>query len=96
VKVPPEFDTVVEAFVTPANAPGGAITAFVLAFGGFERRCFAYVFTTSATGPGAEQAVGERLGAMVQGSLEKIGWSGELEQRVLRPSAFPEPRAPER
>ena len=94
--VPAEFDTVVETFVVPAKAQGQSITAFALAFGGLERKCFAYVFTTRAAGAGAEQAVGDRLGAMVRGSLERLSFSGELEQRVERPKAFEEPGAPPR
>lgn len=88
VAVPAEFDTIVETFVVPAKAQGAPITAFALAFGGLERRCFAYVFTTSAVGAGAEQAIGDRLGVMVRGSLERLSFSGELEQRVERPKAF--------
>lgn len=91
--VPAEFDTVVETFVVPAKAQGQAITAFALAFGGLERKCFAYVFTTRAAGAGAEQAVGDRLGSMVRGSLERLSFSGELEQRIERPKAFEEPGA---
>jgi hypothetical protein len=96
VSVPAAFDTVVETFVVPVKAQGGVITAFALAFGGLERRCFAYVFETRAAFAGAAQIVGDRLGSMVQGSLEKLVFSGELEQRVERPKAFDASGAPTR
>ncbi|MEO7327440.1 MAG: hypothetical protein ABI193_02600 [Minicystis sp.] len=86
VNVPPDFDTRVEVgVVTPlpgargAKATSTGIRGFVLAFGGKAHRCFAYVFSTRAEGPGAEQAVGERLATMVQGSLEKIRLRNDLD-----------------
>ncbi len=88
VSVPKGFDTVVEVGVSPAKTSGGKVDAFAMAFGGWSRRCFAYVFTTSAVGAGAEKVVGERLGMMVQGSLEKLSFEGELEQRIERAPAF--------
>ncbi len=91
VNVPPDFDTRVEVgVVTPlpgargAKATDAGIRGFVLAFGGKGHRCFAYVLTTRAEGPGAEQAVGERLAAMVQGSLEKIRLRNDLDPALPR------------
>jgi hypothetical protein len=94
VNVPPEFDTVVDVGVVPSKSgAGGEVGAFALAFGGWGRRCFAYVFTTSAVGQRAEQVVGERLATMVQGSLAKLVFESDLEPRIER---APAPlRAPE-
>jgi hypothetical protein len=97
--VPPDFDTRVEVgVVTPLpgaravkDQPSG-IRGFVLAFGGKAHRCFAYVFATHAEGPGAEQAVGERLATMVQGSLQKIRLRNDLDPTLPReplPSELP-------
>jgi hypothetical protein len=88
VNVPPDFDTVVDVGIVPSKgqAPGAParIDAFAMAFGGRAHRCFAYVFTTSAEGAGAEQVVGERLGTMVQGSLEKLVFESDLTPRIER------------
>jgi len=81
--VPAEFDTIVEIGVVPPKA-GAALDAFAMAFGGNVRRCFAYVYTTSATGPDAEQLVGGRLAVMVDGSLGKVRLESELTPRIPR------------
>lgn len=88
VNVPPDFDTVVEVGVVPSKGQGkgapGRIDAFAMAFGGRAHRCFTYVFTTSAEGQAAEQIVGERLGTMVEGSLEKLVFVSDLEPQIER------------
>jgi len=85
VNVPKDFDTVVEIGVVATRGPASdRIDAFAMAFGGWAHRCFAYVFTTSARGQGAEEVVGERLGTMVQGSLEKLSFESEVEPRIER------------
>lgn len=65
VAVPPEFDTVAEVGLLTGGR-GGAIQGYVMAFGGWARRCFAYVYTTEAAGAGAEQRIADRL-AVIQG-----------------------------
>ncbi|MFO0755719.1 MAG: hypothetical protein U0359_04480 [Byssovorax sp.] len=89
--VPADFDTRVEVgVVTPlpggrgAKAKESQIHGFVLAFGGKAHRCFAYAFTTAAEGPGAEQAVGERLATMAQASLAKVKLHSELSPEIGR------------
>lgn len=68
---PPDHDTRVEVRV--AASPGGErVDGVVLAFGGWARRCFAWVYTTAASGRGAEVAVAERLAIMVERSLGKM------------------------
>jgi hypothetical protein len=88
MSVPPDFDTMVDVGVVPskgqAEGAESGIDAFAMAFGGRARRCFVYVFTTSARGQGAEEVVGERLGAMMQGSLEKLVFESDLEPRIQR------------
>jgi hypothetical protein len=97
VKVPPDFDTVVEVGVVPSpgqvKGANAVIDAFAMAFGGWAHRCFAYVFTTSARGQAAEEVAGERLGTMVQGSLEKLVFESDLEPQIERAGpARAEPR----
>ena len=93
IDAPAGFDTVVEAGVTAPEPPRGAgaaatgnvaLRGFVVAFGGRKHRCFAYAFTTSATGPGASQIVGDRLATMEQGSLAKVALEEELAPKLGR------------
>ena len=60
--VPPGFDTRVD--VGAEDGPPGP-QGWLLAFGASGRRCFAFVYTTTATGPTAEQVVADRL-AVIQ------------------------------
>ena len=90
VDVPPEFDTVAEAYVVAPALRGQAgkaqegLRGFALAFGGKGRRCFAWVYTTSVGGAGAEAALGERLATMVQGSLGATTIVNELNPQIER------------
>jgi hypothetical protein len=67
--VPPGFDTRVD--VGAAAGPEGP-QGWLLAFGASGRRCFAFVYTTEATGPDAEQVVGDRLAVIQTMVLERI------------------------
>jgi hypothetical protein len=71
VNVPPDFDTALEVRIV-APQEGDSVRGFAMAFGGWVHTCFAYVFTTTAEGPGAEAALGDRLAAMTQSSLAGI------------------------
>lgn len=89
IDVPPDFDTVVEVGVIAPmpgkkGKAGEPLRGFALAFGGKGRRCFAWIYTTSAGGPGAEAALGERLATMVQGSLGATTTVNELEPQIDR------------
>lgn len=89
VNVPPGFDTIVEVGVTPETrgARGGgdpAIEGFAIAFGGWARRCFAYVLTTKASGKGAERLVAVRLATMVDLSLQKVTIDRETDPDLPR------------
>jgi hypothetical protein len=68
-----------------ADAPAeGEVRAFAMAFGGKGHRCFAYVFLTRVSGPGAEPIVGERLATMVQGSLAHVTLESALDPKIPR------------
>lgn len=66
----PDYDTHVEVHID-ASRPGEPIAAYALAFGGWARGCFAWIYTTTARGGAAEAALGDRLAAMVDGSLAR-------------------------
>ena len=93
VNVPPDFDTVVEVGVIATALqgkkakPGEDLRGFALAFGGKGRRCFAWIYTTSVGGPGAEAVLGERLATMVQSSLGATTVVSELEPQIDRAPA---------
>jgi hypothetical protein len=72
--VPADHDTVVEVFLGPRAPAGEPTDGFVLAFGGWAKRCFAYVFLTR----GDERVVMERLAIMVDGSLARLRFQSEL------------------
>ncbi|MBI4702351.1 MAG: hypothetical protein HY744_14610 [Deltaproteobacteria bacterium] len=91
VDVPPGFDTVARVgLLAPAadapaagGAPAGLQAGYILAFGGWARDCFAYVYTTQAAGAEAEQILEDRLASMLSRSLEDL---------ELRRSIAPAPR----
>ncbi|MEJ7732082.1 MAG: hypothetical protein WKG00_23085 [Polyangiaceae bacterium] len=87
VPVPPEFDTALSVGLV-APAPGRPLVGTALAFGGWAHGCFAFLYRTSATGAGAEEAVGSRLAAIVDGSLRK------LQRQSDRSPAIPRAPAP--
>ncbi|WP_437686734.1 hypothetical protein [Sorangium sp. So ce176] len=85
IDVPEGFDTVVEIGVADAP-PGAPIEGFAVAFGGYGRRCFAFIAETRAAGPSAERIVAERLAAVVEISLGGL--------RLVREVAPVMPREP--
>ncbi|MEP7125861.1 MAG: hypothetical protein ABJE95_33325, partial [Byssovorax sp.] len=93
VDVPSGFDTVVEVgVIAPAlmgkkARAGEDLRGVAMAFGGKGRRCFAWIYTTSAGGQGAEVVLGERLATMVQGSLSVTTTVNELEPQIERTPA---------
>ena len=92
INVPPGFDTIVEVGVIPegktantSKAPGElAIDGFAMAFGGWARRCFAFVVTTRASGKGAERLVAVRLATMVELSLLNVTIERETDPNLPR------------
>lgn len=83
VDLPSGFDTIVEVGLLPTS-PGQPIAGYVLAFGGWARKCFAYALTTSARGVGAEEAVGDRLALFVEQSFLHLRFGSDLTPTVPR------------
>ncbi len=59
-ELPAGFHSQVDVGFT-ASAATEPVGGYVLAFGASARRCFAFAYTTTAAGPGAEQIVADRL-----------------------------------
>lgn len=91
IAAPEGFDTQIVIAVVPGKA-GAPLAAFALAFGAHAHRCFAWAYTTSAAGPGAERVLGERLAAMVERSLGKVVLENELVPKIGREPAGPPAR----
>ncbi len=83
VDQPADFDTVLEVGVLPVT-PGAPITGFAMAIGGWSKRCFVYVLTTTASGRGAEQAVADRLALFVERSFLQLRFESDLAPLVPR------------
>lgn len=83
VDFPIGFDTEVDVGLVPVPSES-ALFGFVLAFGGYAHKCFAYVFVTRDQGPGADQRVAERLGTNVERTLKKIRVVSELDPEIDR------------
>jgi hypothetical protein len=90
IDAPAGFDTQLLVGVVPSK-PGAPISAFALALGAHAHRCFVWLYTTTAEGPGAEKVVGERLATMVEASLGKVTMESDLAPRIQR-----EPLGPKR
>jgi hypothetical protein len=68
---PPGFDTWLDAGFSDDSKPD-AVSAYALAFGADARRCFAFVYTTRASGPEAERLAGDRLAVIAGIALDGI------------------------
>jgi hypothetical protein len=55
------FDTRVWVSVEPGEAPGSPLAGHVMAFGGYLRKCFAFVFSTEVAGVAEESLLSSRL-----------------------------------
>jgi hypothetical protein len=84
IDAPAGYDTHLVVGLVAGSQPGAKISAFALAFGAHTHRCFAFAYVTEAQGPGAERALGERLAAMVEGSLAKAKLETELIPKIPR------------
>jgi hypothetical protein len=78
---PPDHDTRVEVRIAGSHE---RIDGLAMAFGGWAHRCFAWVYTTQASGRGAEAAVAARLAVMVEQSLGKSELVSPRSPRVTR------------
>jgi len=85
IAFPPEHDTIAEARLWP-KTKGESAEGVVLAFGGWAKKCFAFVFTTYADD---ERIVVARLATIVDGSLSRA-----RVQTDLLPSRVPHEVAP--
>lgn len=90
---PKGFDTVATMgiVVLPNNSVktlkrGGpeGITGFAMAFGGWARRCFAYVFLTKSSGKQAERLIATRLATIFELSLQNIKLQKETDPELPR------------
>lgn len=79
--VPRDHDTLAEARIRPKSKTNPA-EGFVLAFGGWAHRCFAYVLITHASD---EKLIASRLATMVSGSLARIREESELVAPRIQP-----------
>ena len=80
---PTDHDTQAAVYVRPVRGKPG-VEGGILAFGGWARQCFAYVFTTSAEGPDAARLVAARLSRRLESSL-----AGVADGDPFRPSVEP-------
>jgi hypothetical protein len=67
------FDTRIEVTLEPGTGPAGAIAGHVMAFGGFLRKCYVFVYSTEVDGAADEPALSSRLAyarARILGGLE--------------------------
>jgi hypothetical protein len=55
------FDTRVWVAVEPGGGPDRSLVGYVMAFGGFLRKCFAFVFSTQVDGASQEPVLSARL-----------------------------------
>lgn len=74
VDVPPEHDTIVDVRVRELDQTP-RFEGTVLAFGGWARRCFAFVFVTRDDD---ETTVAARLSTIVHGTLERMKFDSDL------------------
>ena len=86
VDLPSGFDTTLEVGLLAAQ-PGKPITGYAVAIGGWSRRCFVYVLTTTAQGAGAEEAVADRLALFVERSFLRLRFESDLTPLVPRERA---------
>lgn len=86
VDVPKGFDTQVDVGFD-VEGEGEPLHGWAMAFGGLARECFAFIFTTVATGDEAERIIGDRLAVMQTLSLEGI--ERRLENAVGRELPVP-------
>ena len=67
------FDTRIEVTLEPGSGPDHSLTGRVMAFGGFLRRCYAFVYSTEVDAASDEAVLSSRLAvvrARVLGGLE--------------------------
>lgn len=83
IDAPSGFDTHV-SIGFEALGPQGRVTGHAIAFGSRRARCFAYAYTTTATGPDAERTVGDRLAIMEGRSLADLELRSDTTPDIAR------------
>jgi hypothetical protein len=86
------FDTRLWVAVDPGTGPGGSLVGYVMAFGGFLRKCFAFVFSTQVDSAADEPVLSSRLAfarARVLGGLELDAFGTLPRDAVPVPGAAP-------
>lgn len=81
--LPEGFDTTFDVGLVPDTAHE-SLFGFVLAFGGYGHKCFAFVYVTKDHGPGSDERVADRLAGIVEGTLKKIQIVTSLEPEIDR------------
>jgi hypothetical protein len=95
IAVPEGFDTGVRVAVKTA-ADGARVDGVLLAVGARAKQCFAFVYATSALGPGAERTVADRLAAMRARSLGRAEIERDTDPVPRAPHPALDPTAPMR
>ncbi len=88
------FDTRIEVVVEPGSGPEGALGGRVMAFGGFLRKCFAFVYSTAVDRAADEPVLSGRLAfvrARVLGGLELEPFDAVSRAPAAGPKFAPEP-----
>src|ERR1019366_8167710 len=96
------FDTRIEVVVEPGSGPEGALGGRVMAFGGFLRKCFAFVYSTAVDRAADEPVLSGRLAfvrarglpfaaARVLGALELEPFDAVSRAPAAGPKFAPEP-----
>jgi hypothetical protein len=88
------FDTRIEVLVEPGSGPAGALGGRVMAFGGFLRKCFVFVYSTAVDGAADESVLSGRLAfvrARVLGGLELAPFDAVSRSSSAGPNLAPEP-----
>jgi hypothetical protein len=78
-----DYELWLDAAVQPGTGAEG-LTGYAIAFGGDGVRCLAVVFSTQASGAGAEQELGERLGIIIQTVFVRLRLRS-IDDRVFSP-----------
>ena len=88
------FDTRIEVALQPGNGPEGAVAGHVLAFGGFLRKCYVFVYSTEVDGAAEEPVLSSRLAyarARVFGGLELEPFDAVARDPSVGPKLAPAP-----
>ncbi len=88
------FDTRVEVALEPGSGPDRALGGRVMAFGGFLRKCYVFVYSTEVDSASDEAVLSSRLAfvrARVFGGLELEPFDGVSRDGAVGPKLAPHP-----